>query len=218
MAASIIKQPVLVLNKSWSPIRVSCVERALVGLSKGVLSALDPENYILYDWAGWQELPVFEGHKFLTTGKSRKTGDHLKVRAPSIVVLGRYNKIPCFTVKLNMKNLWLRDGGRCQYTGKKLTLSEATKDHVHPESRGGKDTWDNLVTCCPDINKRKANRTPAEAGLTLLKIPREPRWSPLFTALYSVSKPPEDWKPFLPNMTEVDAELRETAARMSQHD
>lgn len=214
MAKSIIKKPVLVLNKVWAPLRCTSVQHACTGLSKGVLSVLDPENYILYDWAGWVELPVFGAQPFITTGKNRETGESMKIRAPKIVITVRYSKIPSYKVKLNMKNLWLRDGGRCQYTGKKLKLSEATKDHVIPESRGGKDTWDNLVTCCSDINRKKANRTPQEAGLTLLKPPREPKWSPLYSSVYGgFSEYDEAWRPFLKNMPAADLEIDAAIAK-----
>jgi len=187
---SALSNSVLVLNKSWRPIRVSNVRKTLTALSKGLCSILDAETSILYDWEGWLELPVYENMPCIAT-------KHLKVRVPTMAVLSNYNKIPAYSVKQNMKNIWLRDGKRCQYTGRMLSLSEATKDHVIPTSRGGKDSWDNLVTCCPNINKRKGDKTPEEAGLRLLLTPREPKWSPLYSVLYSGEAICSDWLPYL---------------------
>ena len=56
----------------------------------------------------------------------------------------------------------LRDGNRCQYTGKLLRPDEGSLDHVLPRSRGGRDTWENLVWSGKDVNARKGNRLPHE--------------------------------------------------------
>ena len=61
--------------------------------------------------------------------------------------------------------------GRCAYCGGKAE----TVDHVLPRSRGGRSSWLNLVAACFVCNHRKANRTPAEAGMKLLVTPYVPR-------------------------------------------
>jgi 5-methylcytosine-specific restriction endonuclease McrA len=66
----------------------------------------------------------------------------------------------------------------CQHTGALLRPDEGSLDHVLPRSRGGRDTWENLVWSSKDVNARKANRLPHEAGLRLLKTPRAPRELP----------------------------------------
>jgi 5-methylcytosine-specific restriction endonuclease McrA len=73
---------------------------------------------------------------------------------------------------LSNKNIFLRDSEICQYCG--IKGGKLTVDHVHPKSRGGPDTWENLTTACLKCNGRKKNRTPAEAGMRLRRIPREP--------------------------------------------
>jgi 5-methylcytosine-specific restriction endonuclease McrA len=67
----------------------------------------------------------------------------------------------------------------CQYCGKKFKTSELNLDHVIPRSRGGREEWDNLVCACVKCNNRKANRTPQEAGMKLVKKPVRPRFSPV---------------------------------------
>lgn len=192
---SILERPVLQLNKSWLPVYVTTVREAIVDLANGTCSVVDTESYVLYDWSSWVALPVLDDQPFIQCA-------HQKVRAPEWIVLASYDKIPRVDVKLNMRNLWLRDGGRCQYTGRKLSLREATKDHVMPESRGGGNTWENLVTCCPHVNKKKGNKTPKEAGLTLLSEPRKPKWSPLFSAVHKFERYPRSFQVFLPSLKE----------------
>ena len=76
--------------------------------------------------------------------------------------------------KPNRKNIFIRDKGCCQYCNKKLLYDVATVDHVVPRSKGGKGTWDNLVLCCGPCNVKKGNRKPADVGLKLRTVPRNP--------------------------------------------
>lgn len=106
--------------------------------------------------------------------------DHLVIRAarrqfnlPSVVA--HTSMIPLQKrVALTRFNLLLRDNFTCQYTGKQLPESELNFDHVIPKSRGGRNTWENLVTCSIPINLLKADRTPEEAGLHLIREPYMP--------------------------------------------
>ena len=90
------------------------------------------------------------------------------VRFRSGVFLGAI-KAPPKERKPNRKNIYERDAGVCQYCCKKLSYGEATVDHVLPKSRGGKETWTNLVTCCAPCNSKKGNKTPKEANMRLLR-------------------------------------------------
>lgn len=75
----------------------------------------------------------------------------------------------------NRKNLFLRDGGRCMYCGKEVTLSGFTFDHVLPKWRGGLSEWNNIVVACFKCNNRKGGKTPREAGLRLIRAPYVPK-------------------------------------------
>jgi len=68
-------------------------------------------------------------------------------------------------------------------------------DHIIPRSKGGKNTWENLVICSLDVNVKKGNRTPQEAGLRLIKVPKKPVWNLMF-AKY-VKKIPRSWEKFI---------------------
>jgi len=89
-----------------------------------------------------------------------------------------------------------RDGNRCQYTGKVLKPEEGSLDHVVPRSRGGKDAWENLVWSSKDVNAKKGNRLPHEAGLKLLSLPRAPKELPA-SALIRNTHDIADWEPFV---------------------
>ena len=112
---------------------------------------------------------------------------------PSVIRLARYIKVPFKKIELSRRNILKRDGFRCQYCGTKS--HELTIDHIIPKSRGGSDSWDNLVSACKSCNNKKADRTPEESGLHLIKRPRRPHHI-LFITQY-MGKVDENWKPFL---------------------
>jgi 5-methylcytosine-specific restriction endonuclease McrA len=86
---------------------------------------------------------------------------------PKTVVLKKYVKLPNKMYKPNRRNIFLRDNYTCVYCQKQLNSEELSVDHVMPKSRGGKDTWDNLVTSCKTCNCSKGDKTPEEAGLII---------------------------------------------------
>ena len=97
---------------------------------------------------------------------------------PTVIVAVNYACVPKKRPKLSAKNIRERDGNRCQYTGKLLQPDEGSLDHVVPRSRGGVDSWENLVWSAKEVNQRKADRLPHEAGLKLLKAPHAPKELP----------------------------------------
>jgi len=104
----------------------------------------------------------------------------MKVAMPSVIRLLEYRRIPHQTRALSRKNILLRDRNACQYCGIVLTAGELTLDHVIPRSRGGLSTWENLVACCHECNRRKGNQLLHE--LTEMKLQREPRPFSLHTS------------------------------------
>ena len=117
----------------------------------------------------------------------------LALRLPSVIALKEYipaARRPAFT----RFNVFLRDHFECQYCGQGRPTHELTFDHVIPRSRGGVSRWDNCVLACAECNRRKANRTPAEANMRLRRKPKAPRWSPLF-AVHDVRI--ESWTKFI---------------------
>jgi 5-methylcytosine-specific restriction endonuclease McrA len=102
-----------------------------------------------------------------------------------------------FKGKPSKDAIYTRDNGICQYSGKKVDRHNATVDHIVPRSKGGSDSWNNLVLCSKDINSKKGNKTNSEAGLILLKTPITPQPIPVYALIKEAKH--EDWKHFLMN-------------------
>ena len=95
----------------------------------------------------------------------------LSIELPASVVLYEYKHVPYRPKTATRERILKRDRNTCGYCGERAT----TIDHVMPKSRGGKDTWTNLVAACEPCNGRKRDRTPEEAGMTLFREPFEPK-------------------------------------------
>jgi hypothetical protein len=103
-------------------------------------------------------IDFYEDHEIHTTGG-------ILYKVPKTVVLKRYVKLPERMYRPNRRNIFLRDNYSCVYCKKQLESNELSVDHILPKSRGGKETWENLVTACKSCNCLKGNRTPEEAGM-----------------------------------------------------
>ena len=90
-----------------------------------------------------------------------------KVQVPKIIVLKKYIKLPDRMYRPNRRNIFLRDNYSCAYCEKQLEQHELSVDHILPKSRGGKETWENLVTACKVCNCLKGDRTPEEANMPI---------------------------------------------------
>lgn len=111
---------------------------------------------------------------------------------PSVIRLRTYARTPYRNIVLSRRNIMKRDNNHCQYCG---GTNDLTIDHVIPRSRGGKDTWENLVTACTRCNHRKGNRTPKEAEMHLLREPFRPNH--ILFLRNTLSRVEENWKPYL---------------------
>jgi len=96
-------------------------------------------------------------------------------RLPAVIALTCYVKYRFSYIACNRQNILWRDQDKCQYCRNKFSPGKLTIDHVVPKSRGGKNTWQNLVTACKRCNQRKGNRTPIEAKMFPLRIPLKPK-------------------------------------------
>ncbi len=186
------KAVVLVLNRNWQAIHVRTPAEAFCQMATGAATALEieGEEYIRpVTWAEWITLPVREQDQAVRTARGQ-------IRVPTVIVAVNFDRVPKKRPKLCAKTIRERDGNRCQYTGRELRPEEGSLDHVLPRSRGGQDTWENLVWSAKDVNTRKGNRLPHEAGLKLLSVPRAPK-EQLVTATIRNSHSIPEWKLFL---------------------
>lgn len=140
----------------------------LLNASEEVISVIDWMKAVKLLMAGKAIKPYnYEDYHEITTSSG-------VFKLPTAIVLIQYVRIPYRKCKLNKKNLFNRDNGMCQYCAKKLSKATLTIDHVLPKSRGGKNTWENMVSCCRSCNVKKKNRTPNEANMKLLSVPGLP--------------------------------------------
>lgn len=138
------------LNASYEPLNITSWRRAIVLLIKGKAEQVEHNGKVIY--AGF---PL-----------------------PTVIRLRHYVRVPYKEISLTRKNLLHRDDNTCQYCGHRG--DDLTLDHVVPRSRGGQDTWENIVTACVRCNVRKSNRTPKEANMLLLNSPHKPHSSLYF--------------------------------------
>ncbi len=159
---------VLVLNADNSVISLCTVPKAflLVYLDKAELVA---------------ENPLFSLRSISTT-----------FPLPSVIRLNKYVSVPYKSVEMTRQNIFRRDSNICLYCGAK---SDLTLDHVIPKSRGGRTTWENLVTACKKCNTKKGRKMPDEAQMPLKYKPFKPSFI-MFVRDCS-EKIEENWLPFL---------------------
>lgn len=178
---------VLVLNRVFQAVQITSVRRAFTLLYKGQVRAVDSE-YRTYDFDNWADIPVQADDHYVRT-PSRN------IKIPHVVQLLAFDRLPRQEVKFSRGNIYLRDGNRCQYCGKKFASSELSLDHVVPISRGGKSTWENVVCACLPCNVRKGNKLLTECEMKLIRQPARPKWHPLHRLQGRTF--PDIWKNFL---------------------
>ena len=145
---------VLVLNSDYTPLNVTSVRKGFVLVIKGKAEVLKHDV-------------------------EKITSSVKEFAKPLIIRLLSYVRFKTRSVRLNRKSIFKRDNNQCVYCGNEKNL---TLDHIIPRSRGGKNTWTNLVTCCSSCNLKKANKTPEEANMKMRYRVYEPTF---FTSIIS---------------------------------
>ena len=190
---------VLVLNRLYMAVHVVNVKRAIALLFRELAEVIDIEagRYVNYDFLSWREISQLK----LEFEQCDPQSDwlrsvHFAVEIPRVIRLLSYDKVPRRGMRFNRRNVFARDGNRCQYCGKRFATSELSLDHVRPRSQGGEMGWENIVCCCVGCNSRKGGRTPEQAGMRLVREPKRPRQHPLLRGKLKNPKY-ESWKAFL---------------------
>lgn len=167
----------LVLNAGYEPLKVVSWQRAIILWFQ-------------------EKVDILEYHAQEIRSASRS------FRLPSVLLLKQYIK-PSFSrsVRLSRQNIFLRDENRCQYCYQVFAKKHLTVDHVLPLSKGGKNTWENLVTACGKCNNRKADRTPQEADMKLYKKPIKPKWPITENVSLTFSSVPSAWRGYLSSLS-----------------
>lgn len=188
------KDIVLVLNRSWQAICVKTPAETIGMLMTDTATALNIEGtdvMVPTKWADWIKLPIKDNDLTI------KTVSKL-YKIPKVIVLCKFDKVPKKRPRFSSKNIWIRDKGKCAYTGKTLKPNEGNIDHLIPKSRGGETNWTNCVLAHKEVNAKKGNKTPEEAGLKLLIKPEPPKELPVYYYIKNRHNIKE-WNYFLKN-------------------
>ena len=168
--------------------------------------------------ASYEPLKVVDWRKAITLwcqGKVEVIAVHdreirsvtVSFKLPSVIRLLRFVRIKrrFDYVPFSRENIYTRDGDTCQYCNDVLPRAELTFDHVVPVAQGGRKDWENIVTCCVDCNRRKGGRTPAEAGMHLVKVPERPDSHAIrINIKIGLRSTPESWRDYLYWNLELD--------------
>ena len=204
---SFLNQQVLVLNRLWQAVNICTARRALTLLFEGhaqvVLNA-DDGSFQTYNFKEWHHISQQQPHAESISTVS------FRIRVPRVIVLMLFDRMPKKEVKFTRHNIFERDKNTCQYCGKIFERKDLNLDHVVPRDRGGPTTWENIVCSCIPCNTRKANRTPSEAGMHLVRKPKRPKLSP-FIQINFVGQYHDSWKHFL-DLAYWNVELGEETA------
>lgn len=198
---------VLKLNKNWQIVGHYSVAKAIIDLVAGEsIEAIDinyevdlqtgePDytkvvSMLPCNWDAWLQLPIRDWDLVIHSTK-------LKIRVPTVVIAKNYHKVPVkrWKGKASRQAIYWRDDGIDQYTGKRVSIHEATIDHVIPKSRGGTDDWENLVLAAKEVNLAKGNKLNSEMGYKLIKQPKKPE--PVVVSNLIVEPKHKDWEIFI---------------------
>lgn len=161
------------LSMSLSALRTAPLEQC----QALVLNAdYQPLSYYPLSLWSWQDAikAIFRGSVVVVSEYERviRSPTH-EIKLPSVLALKDYVpavQSPAFT----RFNVFLRDEWECQYCGHTFRTQELTFDHVIPRSRGGRTTWDNIVTACQACNLRKGSKMPRQCGMIPKSAPKQP--------------------------------------------
>lgn len=163
------RRMVLQLNSTFEPLRVISPRKALLLLTKGKAAVVVATTTQLYPG----------------------------VFLPSVIRLRDYAKVPFKRPVPTRKNIFVRDGYRCMYCGARAPRVVLELEHIIPKSRGGQNSWDNLVAGCHACNQKKRDRTPEEAGMTLIHRPLPATIHTSRFVLKQLGKEVNEWSKFL---------------------
>ena len=147
---------ILTLDSSGYPVRWSTWQNAVIAQCKDLIAWQLGDQTIHYG------------------GRSRLTGEQSTVAVPTIIAIKGLSKIKRRVPPLTNRNLFGRDLNICGYCGKKVPQDKLTRDHIVPVSKGGKNTWMNVITACKGCNCAKDNMLLEDFGKELVYVPYIP--------------------------------------------
>lgn len=178
----------LLLNADYSPLRI-------ISWQKAIIWSIKYENNPTF------KIEIIEYYK----DKYIQGTNDKQFKVPLVAKTQKYFNIHNRSLKFSRKNLFIRDDHTCQYCGLRFNHNELTYDHVIPKSQFHPDkknatNWLNIATACVKCNRKKSNKTPEQANMKLLNVPKkpfyEPRYLPLakeLPTIYSSDSDQKEW-------------------------
>lgn len=193
----------LILNQTYRPHEIIDWKDAITRMFSGKIEVLAQYDEVLAV-IGQGHLRVFPELKRALRQVIGTDAESITIKVPAVAVLRRSVGSNKSGVKFSKINVAARDNFTCQYCSTRLPLSQLNFDHVIPKSRwrkeghtGSPTTWENVVMACYPCNSFKEDRTPAEAGMHLLAVPRKPMVLPMTEPFIEKARAPEEWVPYL---------------------
>jgi 5-methylcytosine-specific restriction endonuclease McrA len=193
----------LILNQVYRPHEIIDWKDAVTRMFSGKIEVLVQYDEVLAV-IGRNHLVVFPELRRALRQVIGTDAESITIKVPAVAVLRKKVSKDKSGVKFSKINVAARDHFMCQYCGDKLPLSKLNFDHVVPKSRWRKEgftgtptTWENVVMACYPCNSKKEDRTPQEAGMTLLSVPRKPKVLPMTEPYIDPVRAPEEWLSFV---------------------
>jgi len=190
---------VLVLNRSYQAVNICPAWRAgsLLFTGNAEVCLID---YTTYDFGTWMLVssePTADNQNLVGSDIIGTSSGPMLV--PHVIRLTHFDSLPRKEVRFTRHSVFERDHHTCQYCGVKFgkrSVHNLNLDHVIPKEQGGSTSWENITTSCIPCNTKKANRTPLQAGMSLLKVPKKPQWR-AFVAVPLNEIMRESWEKFM---------------------
>jgi len=186
---------ILCLNKSYIPIRLTTKFSAIGKMYTEMASAIyiNGDKWEEKNWDKWLQLSLKDVWKddqeFINSIRQR-------IAIPKVIRYTKYDRIPKVTLRLSRKSIYERDKYTCYLCGEQFSEGKLSIDHVIPISRGGRNDWNNMATCCKNCNWKKEDKLLSELGIKPKFMPYKPQLSNIVKLKSSVIKYDPDWKLF----------------------
>ena len=174
-ASHALDASVLVLNKFYMAVHVISVRRAFCLLFKDLAEVvtLDDGRYLSFDFQTWREVSEARA-RFKEPDDEFIRTVHFEIQVPRVIRLLTYDRLPRQKVKFNRRNIFARDGNRCQYCGKRFADQRAEpRPRLAPQPRRPGDLGEHRLRL-PQVQRPQGGPHPREAGMRLIREPVSP--------------------------------------------
>jgi hypothetical protein len=193
MPKDVLRDRVLVVNSGFAYVNIVTVKEA-IRLLYVESAEVVTSDYAQYNFDAWVQYSEDNPEDVMIHGGK------VAILPPRVIRLTEYHAIPTAKIRFSRLNVYKRDNYTCQYCAtvyKRDSMKKINLDHVVPRSRGGRTTWENVVTSCVGCNTKKDDRLPSECNMFPINTPRKPTSLSLVEFIADRGPVRTEWKPFL---------------------